>query len=354
MEVYITGTGNISPQKTFDSDFLSEIITYENAGQMRCIEPVYKNFIDPMTSRRMSRIMKMGFCAAKMCLNEAGIENPDAVIVGTGMGCMEDTEKFLSSLISNDEQLLNPTPFIQSTHNTVAAQIALLLKCHNYNYTYVHRGYSFESALLDAMMMISENSAKNILVGGSDELTNNFYTITQRLGHWKKSPVNNLKLLGHKSGGSIAGEGSTFFMLSQQQNNLTYAKLKALITFYKPSGREEVKEQIIKFLAGENLSLNDIDLVILGLNGDQTYDNTYYSLIEDSFENKACAYFKHLCGEYQTASAFALWAGANIIKQQGIPDVMKLNDHPVKEIRNILIYNHYRNINHSLFLISKC
>ena len=52
---------------------------------------------------------------------------PDAIITGTGLGCLEDTEKFLTAMVTNKEEFLTPTSFIQSTHNTVSAQIALLL-----------------------------------------------------------------------------------------------------------------------------------------------------------------------------------------------------------------------------------
>ena len=58
--------------------------------------------------------------------------------------------------MDNREQMLNPTAFIQSTFNTVGAQLALLLKIHAYNVTYVHRGLSFESALIDGIISIAE------------------------------------------------------------------------------------------------------------------------------------------------------------------------------------------------------
>ena len=90
---------------------------------------------------------------------------PDAVIAGTGLGCLEDTEKFLGSIYTLQEHLLNPTPFINSTHNTIAGAIALAIKCHGYNATYTHRGFSFESALLDALMLASENPEAAILAG---------------------------------------------------------------------------------------------------------------------------------------------------------------------------------------------
>ena len=95
MEIYIKGAGIVSPQETFARDGLpDEIIEYREADYLRCIEPPYREFIDPMASRRMSRIVKMGVCAAKMCLQDSGIEMPDAIITGTGLGCIEDTERF--------------------------------------------------------------------------------------------------------------------------------------------------------------------------------------------------------------------------------------------------------------------
>src|SRR5664279_1036825 len=193
MEAYIDGRSAISPQNTFSGENSFENVReYENAHFMKCIEPQYNAFIDPMASRRMSRIMKMGMASALKCLDEAGIRIPDAVITGTGLGCIEDTEKFLGALLTNEEKLLNPTPFIQSTHNTIAASIAILLKCYGYNNTFSHRGFSFESALLDGLMLLDEGSVSNVLVGGVDELTANFFTITNRLGFWKKEPVCNL------------------------------------------------------------------------------------------------------------------------------------------------------------------
>src|ERR1043165_3292292 len=163
MEAYITGMGIISPQKTFDTnDFLAEIVGH-NALSLRCIEPSYKEFLNPTLARRMARIIKMSIAASSVCFKDAKVEVPDAIMTGTALGCLEDTEKFLLAIIENDEQFLTPTSFIQSTHNTVSAQIALQLKCMNYNFTYVHKGFSFESAVLDGMMTLAEGEAKNVL-----------------------------------------------------------------------------------------------------------------------------------------------------------------------------------------------
>ena len=131
MATYINGVGAISPQKTWGDEgvLLSAPVDYPN-NYLSCIEPDYTQYIDPKYLRRMSRILKMGVTASIMALKEAEIAIPDGIITGTGYGCLEDTGIFLRKMVEQNEQALNPTPFIQSTHNTIGSQIALLLTCH--------------------------------------------------------------------------------------------------------------------------------------------------------------------------------------------------------------------------------
>jgi hypothetical protein len=355
MEAFINGLSAISPQSTFAEEMLlSDVREYNGVRFIKCIEPHYSGYIDPMASRRMSRIIKMGVCSALKCLKDAGIENPDAIITGTGLGCLEDTEKFLSSLYENEEKLLNPTPFIQSTHNTVGASIALILKCNNYNNTYGHRGFSFENALLDGMMILHEGSANNILVGALDELTPNLFAITDRLGLWKKEPVNNLHLAEYKSKGSLAGEGTAFFVLSNSKTERSIARINSVLTFLKPDDISETEKKLSDFIQKNVGEKAAIDLVIMGINGDSSSDEIYSYLRQNLLSGVPSAYYKHLCGEYDTSSSFALYLAAGIIREQRVPVVMNLDNKPFGKIRNILIYNHLRNVNHSAILISSC
>jgi 3-oxoacyl-[acyl-carrier-protein] synthase II len=351
MEAYINGIGIISPQKTADgSGFLSEVVE-NKADFLKCIDPNYKAYIDPMAARRMSRLIKMGITAAKLCLADAGITMPDAIITGTGLGSVEDTEKILNNILNN-EQLLNPTPFIQSTYNTISSQIAINLKCHNYNSTYVHRIFSFESGLQDALMQIEEKSAKNILTGGIDEMTMNHLSIIRRLGSWKMSPESNMGLLNYVTNGALAGEGSGYFLLSAEKNEKTYARLFPVLTFYKPQGPGKVMDHIVDFLNSMCLSTNDIDIFLSGINGDKKSDGIYYQVSETLFPGKPLAYYKHLCGEYHTASAFGLWVASNCLKSQSYPAILKVNKRDPDRIRHILIYNQLNGINHTLLLVS--
>jgi 3-oxoacyl-[acyl-carrier-protein] synthase II len=354
MKFYIRSTAAVSPQNTFESaDFLTEPAEYYGT-RLAAIEPDYSKYIDPKSIRRMSHIIKMGVASAKECLNQAGVEMPGAIITGTAFGCLEDTVSFLTRMIEMEEELLPPTAFIQSTHNTVAAQIALLLKCHHYNNTFVHKGISFESALLDAIMLLNENEADNILVGGTEELTDASFAILSRLGLYKRLPVDNLSIFNTRSKGSIGGEGAVFFLLTDKENENNLAEFKGIQTFYKPENIEEVEKKIISFLKQHDLKMEDIDLVITGKNGDLKNDAVYDQLNQSVFSNVSLANFKHLCGEYPTASSFGLWLAANIIKKGEVPAIVieeELNTDPPKKV---LIYNHYFNTYHSLMLITAC
>jgi len=300
----------------------------------------------------MSHIIKMGIAAAMECLRKGNIEMPGAIITGTAYGCLEDTVTFLTRMIEQREELLPPTAFIQSTHNTVAAQIALALKCHQYNNTFVHKGISFESALLDAIMLLNENEADNILVGGTDEMTDTSFAILSRLGLYKRWPVSNLDLFAVKSKGSIGGEGAAFVLLTDKPSTDNLAELTGIRTIYKPASLEEIEKKVILFLKDHLLTIDDIDLVITGKSGDIVHDDIYDQLNRSLFNHSAIANYKHLCGEYPTSAAFALWLASNIAKGGKVSRIIMERNSKNTVPKRILVYNHYQKIYHSLMLVS--
>ena len=164
--------------------------------------------------RRMSRVVKSGVAAGIESLLEFGARAPiDAIITATGLGCIADSEKFLDGLIAGDETMLNPTPFIQSTFNTVGAQIALLRGLHCYNTTYAHRWTSFENALTDAALRIGAGWSQAVLVGAFDETTPSVEKVLQRLrvaqeGRW--------------------GESSVFFVLTAERFDCSVAEITGI------------------------------------------------------------------------------------------------------------------------------
>jgi len=354
MEVFINGMSCISPCTSVQEDWFFENYTSQNGNKLQAIEPDYKEHIPANLSRRMSHVIKMGVTTAQLTLKQSQIQNPDAIVTGTGLGCFEDTDKFLRSIGENNEQMLAPTSFIQSTHNTVAGQIALIIKCHNYNFTYVHQGLSFESALFDGMLKIEEGDANNILVGGMDELIPATYEMFDRAGHLRSEaePQNNIGTSTNK--GIAMGEGAAFFMLSSEKNSNSICKIKNVELINRVKDVSELENKLDQFLLDSKLKLSDIDLILLGNNGDVDDDIIINQLKTGKLKEESKAFFKHICGEYFTSGAFACWLAAKIIEVQKTPVALNMEPVVQKNYSNILVINHYRNMEYSLMCVSSC
>jgi len=304
-----------------------------------------------MALRRMSKAVKMGLTASKMALIDAGISQPEAIITGTGQGCKQDTEKFLESILDNKEGLLAPTSFIQSTHNTIGGQIALDLKSNAYNVTYTQNSGSLESALIDAQLLFLENPETNpVLVGGVDEISSvitSFLYLDEQL---KQEEIFNLELLQSKTPGTITSEGAHFFVISGESEASTYAELID-IKLFRAETPEKVVSRLREFLTKNQTSEEEINLVILGNNGDSRYDHFYRILQERTLSNTQQIAYKHLSGDYNTVTGFAIWLGCKILKTGDIPQILKLNETKATRPKLILLYNHYLGENHSFILL---
>ena len=349
-KIYITGTGCISPQNTTLPGYFFESINGADEDFFKAIEPSYKEQISANMLRRMSRSIKMGVSAARMAMTEAGIENVDAIISGTGLGCFEDSEKFMLAIINNNEQLLTPTSFIQSTHNTVGSQVALIMQCREYNFTYVHRGFSFETCVMDALMSIEEGK-KNILIGGIEEHTPNLVEVYRKAN--KLNSDNSQKYFEGKTSGRQMGEGAAFFVVSGEKKSAK-AAIEGISFSYKPKTLKELMSKLDAFLGNHNKALENIDCVLFGFSGDKEFDKHMLDVLPILSNSTATGHFKHLCGEYHSAGAFGTWLANKIIEKQKIPDAVKINTYPKTSINSVLIINGYLGNNYSFTLITKC
>lgn len=298
-------------------------------------EPDYKLCIrDAGLRRRMSRMVRMGVATALDCLEQLEKTEIDGILTATGLGCLADTERFMNTVLDGEERLLNPTPFIQSTFNTIGAQIALLCGNHSYNMTYVHRGFSFESALLDAQLMLEEGEARQVLVGAVDELTETAFRLGERLGDWK--------------GKAVAGEGAHFFVLGTEEPAVAHPLIfRGMTTFRGALEAEAVCERIRDFLRQHQLEVSDLGLLLSGRPGRPAMDRGYDQVCENLFTGVPEVAFKAYSGEYPTASAFACWMATRLAGGE------KWWDFPVPEKKGMLIYNTYPDTDHALILLER-
>ena len=91
-----------------------------------------------------------------------------------------------------------------------------------------------------------------------DEITDISHALLTRFGLYRRT---------------IAGEGAAFFLLADRPSGNDYARLDGMMTFYGPADIDEVKKQILSFLAAHAVDPDAIDLVITGNNGDAKGDD---------------------------------------------------------------------------------
>lgn len=348
--IYIYGSNSISIQPTFQDDFFFEEISKYSENGIKAIDPDYKEFVPALQLRRMGKSMRMAVYASQKAIQNAGNPKIDAVITGTGEGCLRDSEKFVEALWENDGGMLNPTPFIQSTHNMAAATIALALGCKGYNMTYTNNSNSFESALLDAQLYVNEHPNETILVGGLDEISEQTTKFWVSIG-WLNNKNPQIPIdLNTKSIGETVSEGAGFFVVSAKENKNALGKIIGLKTAYETDNPNEF---ILGFLEENNLSVSEIDAVILGNNGDSRHDQMYIDLGESLFQNLPQIVYKTILGEFDTVTSLAVDIGLKIIQNQRIPETLNWNSLESNSYERILMYNQRRGKNHSLILLQK-
>jgi len=289
---YISAASTISHQPAFKNVGFSALIE-PLQEQSALLTPDYKAFIDAGLLRRMSKILRMSVACAKDCLRQAGIDQPGAIIVGTGLGCLLDTEKFLNNVITI-EGLLPPTAFIQSTHNTMAGQISLSIGNHAYNMTHTQNSLSFENALLDAMLLLDDQE-EQILVGAADEAIEFLTEVSDQLHIQRKLPLTS---------------GASFFILSNQKSEHSLACVRDTRAIGLTHDRSE---QVRGFLSENEINVQDLDLVLFsGMDG---YSEELAALLTDlNVEKNKCVDYLQYSGIYPTASAFAMHLAVDKMK----------------------------------------
>ncbi len=126
-------------------------------------------YLSPAESRRLSPQMRRIVAAAREAIALSGAMMPDAILCATRWGCMLQSMRFMQDMLTSRERDMKPTPFIQSTHNTVASMIAILTGNHGYNATYSHGDVSYACAVEDIRAQFRLGLIHSALVVEFDE-----------------------------------------------------------------------------------------------------------------------------------------------------------------------------------------
>lgn len=294
--IYIRSAAQISVQKPLCEDWMTDPIPH-SGEYLRSQDPDFKQFLNPMQARRMGLILKRAIAVSLTALKDAGIECPDAIFTGTGLGCMENTENFLSAMCRDGEEMLPPTYFMMSTHNTISSAVAILLRCHGYNCTYSQKDISFESALLDAFIQLQAGRMGNALVGSHDETTPDTYRLLRGAGYFDDTVT--------------AAEASSAFVLSADSGSLSLSKgplceLSDVQILHSPANLESIVKEynasrILRSsdyftLFGKCFSASGLGVYEAAMRIAKGLDKDIL-VVNDASEDKGLVYLKSLCGD---------------------------------------------------------
>ena len=303
MKSYIHRYATISRVDSFDQGILHGESIEVNA---ETVHPNYKDYISPALIRRMSPMVKMGVTAGLKCLEGQG--EIGGVIVGTDLGCLRDTEKFLGTVVKHEGLAISPTAFIQSTHNTVAGQIALTIGNNAYNMTHSQQGISFECALMDAQLLTVETQLP-VLVGACEEHIEFLSEMATDFG------VDQLDL----------AEGASYFLIAAEKGASKTAVTKIQI----------------------GLSDNELENLLATIQPDLLLTS---SLMDNRFKTALSSIdFTKFCGVYGTNSAFGLQLAVELLEK----DPKAIETPSAKNLQKIALINVNRTQDYCVTIVEK-
>ncbi len=141
-----------------------------------------RQYVPAMEARRMNKLLKAATLTSLKALQESGVDKPDAIVIGTQFGMLEQGEKILQHIADRGEDSISPTLFMQSTHNTIAGALAIRLGCHGYNLTFSNGDNTREDTIEEAKRLITEGKANHVLVGIHDYMPEHFCRLYERAG----------------------------------------------------------------------------------------------------------------------------------------------------------------------------
>lgn len=338
------GRSGIKPVTLFDTSNLNSKL----AGEITDFRP--EEILGNDNLRNLDRATLLSLCAAKLCLDDAKFiinsENTEemGVVLGTTMGSVSSISEFDKEALREGPRLVNPALFSNTVINSPASQISIRFGIKGFNST-ISTGFSsaFEATKY-ATDFIKWGKAKAILVGGAEELCEQFFK-----GFYKLGILSNLNNNERESSspfdkarnGMVLGEGAAIFLIESlenatKRNAKIYAEITALASSFdrRSMNRYSARaigeiESIEKVLSQAKINKKDIDCILASANssikGDQVESKAISHVFGDN--NPPVTAYKSMVGEtFSAAGALSLATGMFILNNQFISPTINLKE----------------------------
>lgn len=331
----ITGIGSVSPFGPLRGLISPKeiepcpISTWPTEGLRRAflVEPFRPSDIIPgLKTRRLDRLSVWCLVAAGLAMQDAklDLENADrtrvAVVLGTGLGCIELTECFFQSIATNGYAKSDPIIFPEGLTNSPASHVARVFGLRGPNLTLSHKGVSGESALMQGASLLRTDQADVVIVLAGDTLTRSTYEWFEAAGVLSRACFGPAPLpipFSQAQDGFIPGEGVAAVVLepshrAAQRGAQVYAFYRSgFATSNSRAGAAAVRKAL-----GASPPA-DVRMVISSVNGSRSHDDVEQSIIREVLgDNAPVVAPKASVGEFDSSGILRLiaamsWAEAN-------------------------------------------
>ncbi len=193
------------------------------AGEVRGFDPL--QFIEAKEARRMSRATQFAVAAAKMALEDAGLdlslEDPTqvGVILGTGTTAFPETEAGARMMLAKGGMRLSPFFVPIVLPNMPACQVSIQLGLRGYNSTITTACAASTQSIGEAYEAIRRGDADVILSGGSEapicELGLAGFSVMRALSTHNDDPPRASRPFDATRNGFVPGEGAGILVLEE-------------------------------------------------------------------------------------------------------------------------------------------
>ena len=317
------------------------------AALVRDFKP--RDFIAPMKLRRMNMLSRYAVAAARMAVDDAGVQLgvDTGVALGTCFGPVQTSVDYMQEYVEKGASLAPPQLFAESVANAPGSHIAIEHDLRGFNLTVTQR----ESSALSAAM-----------IGGVEEINEMVFSVLDSLGalaHDEGGREEKARPFDLHRNGMTMGEGGAILIAEARPSREPYGYLAGFGMARDPTasisdwghGADSVATAMRAAIDDAGLTRDDIDAVYASANGTRKGDALEAAALHALFEGSLppVVATKGIFGEYTAAGALQLVAALLALRDQTLHDSagfetvdpeLKLTPHRDQQkanLRNILV-----------------
>ena len=218
----VEGASGVGPITLFDTQGYSTRI----AAEVKNFDP--EQYMDRKTARHIGRYCQFALAAAKMALDDAGLDpgemDPDdvGVIVASGIGGLEEIEKSHTTMLERGPKRISPFTVPMMIADMAAGIVAMQTRAGGPNYAIVSACASSGHGIGEAAEIIKRGDTVAMIAGGAEAtitpLTMGAFCQIKAVSERNDEPERACRPFDAGRDGFVMGEGSVIFVLEEMEH----------------------------------------------------------------------------------------------------------------------------------------